>query len=126
MPRYSSERSVFDKLGLQYGKLECELRDLIYDYEDEVEMYKLQMAKIKRLQQEIDKEKQQGSAQGTTERKRRGRISGLIRKLTLIEAPKEPDIKAFLQNKKAIEGRMAVLMKQNAQLLAFRCIQRMN
>ena len=73
MPRYSSERSVFDKLGLQYGKLECELRDLIYDYEDEVEMYKLQMAKIKRLQQEIDKEKQQGSAQGTTERKRRGR-----------------------------------------------------
>ncbi|WP_177225949.1 hypothetical protein [Arsenicibacter rosenii] len=71
-------------------------------------------------------ERQQIPTNGSNEQKRRARISVLLKKLSVLQTPKEPDTKMFLLEKEAIESRMATLVKHNAQLLAIQCTRRVN
>lgn len=117
MSRYS-ERTIYETLGLRYGELEVELRNITLDFEDDLETFHRQMAKINRLQNKLSTEKQKITVGMLDTEKRRNRISSLLDKLALLKPPTPPDVAAFQQKKEAIELQMNQLMKHNGQLLA--------
>nr|WP_293837981.1 hypothetical protein [uncultured Arsenicibacter sp.] len=113
-----SERTIYETLGLRFSELEVELRSITLDFEEDLETFHRQMAKINHLQSKLSQEKQHIAIGVPDNESRRNRITSLLNKLALLTPPTPPDVVAFQQKKASIELRMNLLMKHNGRLLA--------